>query len=106
MTRAPARPLVPVVLAAVLAAASVRAADLDVADGERIVGQAVAEAEHLGVPVAIAVLDRQGNQLVGFRMTGVCPSDAPCEGPTLPPGRCSGQGLSGLKVPPVGSLSG
>jgi uncharacterized protein GlcG (DUF336 family) len=40
------------------------------ADVERIIGQAAAKAEQVGLPVAIAVVDKEGEILGAFRMAG------------------------------------
>jgi uncharacterized protein GlcG (DUF336 family) len=47
---------------------------LEVADVERVIAQAVAEAGARGAPATIAVVDRTGNVLGVFRMNGADPS--------------------------------
>src|SRR5262249_29171454 len=47
-----------------------RPAGLSAADVERIIGQGVAEARAVGLPVVIAVVDHEGNALGVFRMAG------------------------------------
>ncbi len=47
-----------------------RAGALTAADVEQIISQGAAEAARVGLPVSIAVVDREGNVLGGFRMDG------------------------------------
>jgi len=70
-------------VAALAAARHANATGLTTADVERIITQAVVEAEHVRLPVAIAVVDREGNRLGGFRMQGVCPGPQACDGPEI-----------------------
>lgn len=50
------------------------ATSLSIADVEQVVAQAVAEAQARGVSASIAVVDRVGNVLAVFRMSGAAPS--------------------------------
>lgn len=52
------------------------AESLSIADVERVVAQAVAEAQARGVAGTIAVVDRPGNVLAVFQMTGASPTAA------------------------------
>ena len=86
-------------MAALAAARHANATGLTTADVERIITQAVVEAEHVRLPVAIAVVDREGNRLGGFRMQGVCPGPQACDGPEIRGhGRKDGS-LEGVTVP-------
>ena len=66
---------------------------LTVADVQRVLGQAVAEAKALGVPATIAVVDRVGNVLAVYRMNGARATV------TIGSGRDVVGGLEGLLVP-------
>jgi uncharacterized protein GlcG (DUF336 family) len=66
---------------------------LDVADVQTVIAQAVAEAQAQGKPAVIAVVDRVGNVLAVYRMSG-----AP-DTMTITSGRNVTGGLEGLKVP-------
>ncbi|HLY37876.1 MAG TPA: heme-binding protein [Candidatus Binatia bacterium] len=81
---------------------------LKAADVERIIAQGVVEARRVGLPVTIAVVDREGNQLGVFEMDGA-------ENATLLCGRrtcrstTSGPGFEGFPIPaeiPVLSMTG
>lgn len=66
---------------------------LTVAEVERIVAQAVAEASARSTPAAIAVVDRVGNPLAIFTMTGARATA------TLRPGTSGNTDLQGVSVP-------
>jgi uncharacterized protein GlcG (DUF336 family) len=57
-------------------AAPTQSAALATADVERIIGQAVSEAQARSAPATIAVTDRVGNVLAVFRMSGAAPTFA------------------------------
>lgn len=67
---------------------------LEVGDSERILAQAVAEAQARGAAATIAVVDRVGNVLAVFRMNGADP------GITIDSGRAVQSGLEGIEVIP------
>jgi uncharacterized protein GlcG (DUF336 family) len=56
-------------------------AGLTAADVERIIAQGVVEARRVGLPVTMAVLDREGNVLGSFRMDGARPDTVLCGRP-------------------------
>lgn len=64
---------------------------LEVADVERIIAQAVAEAQARGAAATIAVVDHVGNVLGVYRMTGAATSVTVDSGQAVPP-----QGIGGL----------
>jgi uncharacterized protein GlcG (DUF336 family) len=66
---------------------------LEIAEVERVVRQAVHEAQARGMPATIAVTDRVGNVLAVFRMTGAAP------GATVGSGRGVSGGLENALVP-------
>ncbi|MCC6196705.1 MAG: heme-binding protein, partial [Burkholderiales bacterium] len=66
---------------------------LTVADVEKIVAQAIAEAQAQGAPATIAVVDRVGNVLAVYQMTG-----APAMS-TITSGTGASGGLENVKVP-------
>lgn len=66
---------------------------LDVAEVEQVVRQAVHEAQARGAPATIAVVDRVGNVLAVFRMTGASPTA------TVSSGRGVSGGLENAVVP-------
>jgi uncharacterized protein GlcG (DUF336 family) len=104
--------------AGMLAPSAGHAAGLGAADVERIIAQGIAEARALGLPVAIAVVDREGNALGVFRMAGARTftvatgrGDVPLPtGADGVPGRalaeCTSDGLEGCRLalvePPPG----
>ena len=69
------------------------AAALDVSDVERVVRQAVHEAQARARPATVAVVDRVGNVLAVFRMSGAAPSA------TVRSRRLVSGGLEGAIVP-------
>jgi uncharacterized protein GlcG (DUF336 family) len=73
--------------------AQATAGDLSSAEVETLLAQAATVAAQLNRPVTIAVVDREGNALGVFRMTGA-PATTLIKG-----GGASGQGLEGLSVP-------
>jgi uncharacterized protein GlcG (DUF336 family) len=85
-----------------VAAAPASGHGLDAADVTRIIGQAVAEAQALGRPVSIAVVDREGNVLGTFQMpkaltTTVLQGGGPRRCQSEP--RPSDCGLEGVVIP-------
>jgi len=66
---------------------------LDIAEVEQVVRQAVHEAQARGAPATIAVVDRVGNVLAVFRMTGASPTA------TVSSGRGVSGGLENAVVP-------
>jgi uncharacterized protein GlcG (DUF336 family) len=82
------------VVAWLVAAPPARAA-LVSADVERIIAQAASEAEAVGLPVSIAVVDHEGNVLGAYQMGGA----RPCT--VLRGGGRAGDGLEGLYVGPA-----
>jgi uncharacterized protein GlcG (DUF336 family) len=71
------------------------ATSLTVADVENIIAQAVAEAQARGVNATIAVVDRVGNVLAVFRMTGAATSIT-----VTSPGAGVDGGLEGVNIVP------
>jgi uncharacterized protein GlcG (DUF336 family) len=69
---------------------------LSVADVQRVIAQAAAEAQARGRPAVIAVTDRVGNVLGIFRMTGAPPL---ARVPDAPGGRALNIDIQGLDVP-------
>ena len=78
---------------ALLAAPAAAQQALTSADVQRVLAQAVAEAQGRGVPSSIAVVDRVGNVLAVFTMTNT-PANA-----TITSGRGVTTGLEGMAVP-------
>ena len=78
---------------ALLAAPAAAQQALTSADVQRVLAQAVAEAQGRGVPSLIAVVDRVGNVLAVFTMTNT-PANA-----TITSGRGVTTGLEGMAVP-------
>jgi uncharacterized protein GlcG (DUF336 family) len=71
--------------------AEAQAASLTADDVDRIVTQAAAEAQRLGLRAHVAVTDAEGNVLALFRMTGAADSSVVAGTP--------GQGLEGMSLP-------
>jgi uncharacterized protein GlcG (DUF336 family) len=78
---------------AVAFAAPAEPQTLTAADVTRVIGQAVSEAQRVGLPVSIAVLDREGNVLGTHVMAGADQSI------TIEGGGKDGQGLEGTTLP-------
>ncbi len=70
------------------------ASKLTTADIQNIIGQAVGEASALGQPATIAIVDRVGNVLAVFRMTGARTAV------TISSGRSVSGGLEGIAIIP------
>jgi uncharacterized protein GlcG (DUF336 family) len=71
------------------------ATSLSVADVEQVIAQAVAEAQARGVSASIAIVDRVGNVLAVFRMSGAPPSVT-----IQSPGVTIDGGLEGVNIIP------
>ncbi len=71
------------------------ATSLSAADVEQVIAQAVAEAQARGVSASIAVVDRVGNVLAVFRMSGASPSAT-----IQSPGAAIDGGLEGVNIVP------
>ncbi len=75
------------------------AASLLAVDVERIMAQAVSEATARGTPATIAVVDRVGNVLGVFRMTGALPSETALLSVTISSKRYVTGGLEDVSIP-------
>lgn len=73
------------------------ASKLSVADVQTVIAQAVAEAQARSAPATIAVVDRVGNVLAVFRMTG---ADEDITVSSTPPGPPIVGGLEGISIIP------
>lgn len=84
-----------IVCAAVLVSPRVYGQSLSAGEVQRIINQAAAEAQALGMPGTIAVVDRLGNRLGVFQMNGASSTVLVTSGKGIP----AGNGLENTPVP-------